>query len=94
MATYAVDIDGTLCVEDRDWWKYAEAKPIKRNIAKINRLYREGHTIVLYTSRYEDDREVTAKWMKKHGVNYHRIEFGKFRADFYIDSVAKRPEEL
>lgn len=94
MATYAVDIDGTLCIEDRDWWKYADAKPIRENIAKINKLYMDHHTIVLYTARYEDDRKVTVEWLKLNGVKYHRIEFGKFRADFYVDTVAIRPEEL
>lgn len=94
MKTYAVDIDGTLCVEQKEYWKYAEAIPIKPYIKRINKLYDEGNTVVLYTSRYPEDEEVTKTWLKENGVKYHRIIFGKFRADIYVDSNAKIPEAL
>ena len=92
--TYAVDIDGTLCVEKDEWWQYANAKPIRENIAKINELWEDGNTIVLYTARFKEDVDVTRTWLKANGVKYHRIVTEKFRADVYIDSAAKRPEEL
>jgi len=98
MTIYAVDIDGTLCKEDNEWWKYAEATPIFENIEKINKLHGEigdqTNLIILYTARFEEDRQVTQQWLNKWGVKYHRLVMGKFRADFYIDSNAKRPEEL
>ena len=94
---YAVDIDGTLTVDDtnpENWFRYADMKPLRENIAKINMLYMEGHQVILYTARYEEDRKVTNDWLKINGVKYHRLIMGKFRADFYVDSNEKRPEEL
>ena len=45
-----VDIDETICfyVGERD---YILAKPNHQNIAKINKLYEEGHQITYWTSR-------------------------------------------
>ena len=98
---YAVDIDGTLSEEDENpenWFRYADCVPIQETIDKINELHGEigdtTHTIVLYTARFEEDRMVTQQWLSKHGVKYHRLIMGKFRADIYVDSNAKRPEEL
>ena len=94
MTTYAVDIDGTLCEENNEWWKYRFAVPIFENIEAINKLYQNGEKIVLYTARFEEDREVTTQWLKTHGVKYHRIIFDKFRADVYVDSAMVKPEDL
>ena len=94
MFTYAVDIDGTLCIEQEDYWKYDQAEPIRENIAKINNLYDKGHTIVLHTARFREDENITRGWLARHGVKFHTIQFEKFRADFYVDSAAMRPEEL
>ena len=94
---YAVDIDGTLTEDDtnpENWFRYADMKPIRENIAKINDLYMKGEKIILYTSRYEEDREVTVSWLKINGVKYHRLIMDKFRADIYVDSASQRPEEL
>lgn len=92
--TYAVDIDGTLCVERSEWWLYAQAKPIPESIKKINRLKQQGHTIILYTSRFEEDRAVTTRWLKKHGVQYDKIVFNKLRADHYVDNNSLRMGDL
>jgi uncharacterized HAD superfamily protein len=95
MTIYAVDIDGTLCVERKEFWNYDNATPIPETIEKINALYdNKNNTIVIYTARFHDDKEVTRKWLKKHGVKYHRLLTGKFRADFYVDSNAVTPEAL
>jgi len=94
MKIYAVDIDGTLCEEQNEWWKYSSATPVKENIEKVNRLYEEGNTIVIFTARFSEDREVTTHWLKKNGVKFHKMVMDKFRADVYIDSAMKKPEEL
>lgn len=83
----AVDMDGVLC-EAVPWWNYANAKPIKENIEKVNRLYDMGYGIWVYTSRFECDREVTERWLKEHGVKYHRLVMGKSWATHYIDDRA------
>ena len=45
---YVIDIDGTICKEEG---KVVGRKPYLDRIAKINKLYDEGHTIVFYTAR-------------------------------------------
>ena len=51
-----VDIDETICNREASSdfgvvHDYTKAKPIKENIAKINKLYDEGNTIVYWTAR-------------------------------------------
>jgi len=98
MTIYAVDIDGTLCEEQNKWWEYENATPILKNIEIINKLYGElgdqTNTIILYTSRFEQDRQITQQWLYKHGVKYHRLVMDKFRADIYVDSAMMKPEDL
>jgi len=97
MTIYAVDIDGTLCENafNGNWFQYDTLKPKPDVIAKINDLYGKGNDLViLYTARFEEDRAVTESWLKIHGVKYNHLRMGKLRADVYIDSAAKRPEEL
>lgn len=89
-----VDLDGTLCIERNEWWEYSKAEPIPEAIRKINQLYIMGHTIVVYTARFPEDEEVTKQWLKIHSVKYHRIVFGKFRAEMYIDNNSLRMEEV
>ncbi len=91
---YAVDLDGTLCTEGKEWWRYACAKPLPGSVKKINRLKRLGHTVIFYTARFEEDRNVTEAWLQKYRVQYDAIVFGKLRADFYVDNNSLRMEDL
>ena len=83
-----VDIDETICMspDDRD---YAKAKPIKKNIDKINKLYDDGNVITYWTARGTgsgiDWRNVTEKQFDKWGVKYHDLKFGKPIYDLFID---------
>ena len=75
-----MDIDETICLspEDRD---YSKAKPIKKNIKKINKMYYNGNTIIYWTARGTgsgiDWRKVTEEQFKEWGVLYHDLKFGK-----------------
>ena len=90
----AVDIDGTLCEEGpSNFLNYAGLKPIKENIQKLNKLH-EKNMIFLYTARFEEDREATEKWLKKHGVKYFKLIMEKIRAKYYIDNNALRMDEI
>lgn len=91
---YTVDIDGTLCIESPQWWHYAKATPITEAIKKVNSLFGLGHTIILFTARYEKDRIVTKIWLDKYKVRYHKLVMGKPRADIYIDNAARRMNEI
>ena len=39
----------------------------------INNWFEEGHIITFFTSRLEEHREVTEKWLDAHGFKYHAI---------------------
>ena len=93
--TYVFDIDGTLCsLTNND---YNMASPFKNRIKKVNKLYAEGHTIVLYTARgmgrFDGNRWkchnefffFTEKQLKGWGVRYHKLIMGKPSGDYYID---------
>ena len=89
----AVDLDGTLC-EKVHWTKHSSALPLIENIRKVNQLYENGNTIVIYTGRFPDDEEITRDWLAKFEVRYHRLVMGKLIADLYIDNDSRRLDEL
>lgn len=86
--TYVFDIDGVIAGLTSDL-QYDTAGPIVDNISVLNALYDLGHRIVLFTARGSetgiDWSEVTERQMKKWGVKYHELRFGKPAADYYID---------
>ena len=78
LVIYCIDIDGTICsisVED-----YSLAEPYEDRIEEINKLYKRNK-IIFHTARGslmgQDHSELTIKQLKKWGVNYHEIVFGK-----------------
>ena len=83
-----VDIDGVLA-EAMPALDYALARPIKDNVARVNALHDSGCYIVLFTARGsgtgKDWSAVTAEQMKRWGVRYHELRFGKPPADYYVD---------
>lgn len=86
----AVDIDGILTVETEGWGDsvYRARTPRLDNIQKINRLYQEGHLIILHSARHLEDEPVTVRWLREHKVKYHRLILGKLHYDIAIDDRA------
>ena len=87
---YCFDIDGTLCTNtDGD---YEKAQPFYDVIEQVNRIYDEGHRIILYTARGSttgiDWRQLTLDQLREWGVRYHELYMGKPTADIYIDDKA------
>ncbi|MGE4158107.1 MAG: hypothetical protein AB7F75_03295 [Planctomycetota bacterium] len=86
--TFVVDVDGLLAelVPGND---YSKSRPLKENVAKLQKLYDAGHKIVLFTARGSgsgrDWSEATRKQMKEWGIPHHDLRFGKPAADWYID---------
>jgi len=74
-----VDVDGVLC--NNTLGKYTKAEPIFENIAKINKLYDEGHIIIIWTARGGTTGinwfAVTLQQLKDWGVKYHELRMGK-----------------
>ena len=79
MKVYYVDIDNTICT-DADG-KYNKAKPFPERIKKINKLYDEGHWIVIWTSRGritgKDFIGLTKRQLERWKVKYHILSFDK-----------------
>ena len=86
MTIYAVDLDGVLCVEDKDYslTGFINKKPIKENIQAVNKLYRQGHTINVYTARTHGYRPVTEAWLKMHWVKFSNLIMDKPIFDVYV----------
>ena len=101
--TYVIDLDDTICfTENRD---FENSKPYTEVINKINELYDKGIKIVIYTARGAKScntleerekkyREITEKWLKKNGVKYTELVFGKMNADYYVDDKNMSIEEF
>tara|TARA_Y100000593_G_scaffold14534_1_gene27625 strand:+ start:321 stop:632 length:312 start_codon:yes stop_codon:yes gene_type:complete len=99
-----VDIDETICTlgeysgtkATRD---YNYAKPRYEQIAKINKLYDEGHEIVYWTARGGTTginwRELTKSQLKEWGCKYTELKKEKKpHYNLFICDKSKRIEEL
>lgn len=88
--TYCFDIDGTLCTNTEGL--YEAALPLPDMIEHVNRLYDDGHTILLHTARGSstgiDWRGLTERQMSEWNVRYHVLFMGKPTADIYVDDKA------
>jgi len=82
----AYDLDGTLSLELEDWNLYKHAPAIDSAIAELNTLKEQGHTIIIHTARFEEDRKVTVAWLRENKVKYDILVLGKPRADLYVDN--------
>ena len=94
--TIAIDLDGTVadCTDvdfdkvDKDPEELMKAKPIEGALEAVRKLHEQGNTIVFYSSRDYGSKEVTEKWLKKHGFPFHHVELEKLVAHIYIDDRA------
>lgn len=82
--------------------------PCKDNaIETINRLYDDGHTIVISTARSTDwhtnPEEVTLKWLKENNIKYHKAYIGRsdkeaickeIGADIFVDDDIKTTQRV
>jgi hypothetical protein len=82
---YLIDIDGTITedVPNEEPERMATCEPFPDALATLNKWYDEGHIITFFTSRIEEHRPVTEKWLNEHGFKYHAILFGKPRGGNY-----------
>lgn len=90
--TYCFDLDGTLCTQTSHG-KYADALPYQGAIDAVNKLYEDGHTIIVDTARGSTSKidwsEVTKDQLKKWSLRYHFLRVGqKLHADVFVDDKA------
>lgn len=94
--TYVIDLDHTLCDTKRKKdgnWDYLGAKPYLERIAKVNKLYEEGHIIIIETARgsvsKRDWYDSTFNQLQSWGLKFNKLRTGtKFAADYYVDDKA------
>lgn len=94
--TICFDIDNVLC-KTGSKNDYAKSTPIKKNIKVVNKAYKKGFNIILYTARYmgrykgnlskvkKKIMPLTLKQLNKWNVKYHKIYFGKPSFDLFVD---------
>ena len=82
---YLIDIDGTICddIPNEEPVRMATAEHYPDALETINKWYNQGHIITYFTSRTEDHREVTEKWLAKFGFKYQGLLMGKPRGGNY-----------
>ena len=82
---YLIDIDGTITedIPNEEPLRMATSQPYNDALLTCNKWFEDGHMIGFFTSRLEEHREVTEKWLKNHGFKYHTLLMGKPRGGNY-----------
>ena len=95
---YCFDLDGVICKTEKN--HYTKSKPIKSSIKTINKLYHEGHYILIYTSRFMGRSKENVKLTNKKGykltldqlqkwdLKFHKLLMGKPSYDIIVDDKA------
>jgi len=92
---YCFDLDGTICdtpLRESDKKPgYLESTPFPFMVEQVNKLYDDGHKIIIMTARGRgsgiDWTGLTTEQLTRWGVKYHELEpmFHKPTADLFID---------
>jgi len=82
---YLIDIDGTICddIPNEEPERMETAALYPEALVTLNKWFDEGHIITFFTSRTEDHRNVTEKWLVENGFRYHGLLMGKPRGGNY-----------
>lgn len=82
---FMIDIDGTICddVPNEEPERMLTVLPYPDALEVINKWYDEGHIITMFSSRTEEHRDITEKWLALHGFKYHFILLSKPRGGNY-----------
>lgn len=91
--TFCFDIDGVL-TNETEGHNYGQRTPNYPVIKKLKELYHNGNKIILQSARYHEDLAVTQSWLDAYGIPYHELHLGKPKADFYIDDLMLKVEEI
>ena len=92
---FVIDIDDTIS-EWNDNRDYLNFVPKPDTINKINKLYDQGHYIILFTARgmlsmaseFKINKWIKPpleQWLINNNVKHHELIMGKPAGDYYID---------
>ncbi len=96
------DLDGVICQLRGPGQSYAELLPVPGAVEKLRELKAAGHYVIIATARHMKTCEgnvgrvlakqgaVTLDWLRRHGIEYDEIHFGKPHAQVYVDDNALR----
>lgn len=87
--TIAIDIDGTICTEERTFERPL-AKPLEGAVEALTLLKSNNNTLILWTARGWEQYKVTTKWLNDNGFEYDQLIMGKPILDFFIDDRARQ----
>ncbi len=97
-----IDLDGVICKLRGPGQSYAELEPVPGAVEKLKQLKAAGHYLIIATARHMKTCEgnvgrvvakqgaVTLDWLRRHGIEYDEIHFGKPHAQIYLDDNAMR----
>lgn len=82
---YLIDIDGTITddIPNEQPERMKTCLPFPEAVTIITKWYLEGHVITFFTSRTEDCREITQRWLEDHNIPYHYLLMNKPRGGNY-----------
>ena len=95
MKNFCFDIDGVICKTVKN--DYKTSKPNKKVVEVVNKLYHQGHYIIIFTARYMGRNKENILLAKKQGykftynqltnwgLKFHKLIFGKPSFDIVID---------
>jgi hypothetical protein len=82
---FLIDIDGTITddIPNEEPERMGTCQPYPDALEIINKWYEEGHIITFFTSRTEEHRKITERWLKEYKFKYHGLLMGKPRGGNY-----------
>jgi hypothetical protein len=88
MKIICFDLDGTLCTNTNG--DYEKAQPLQERINIVNKLFEDGHKIIIDTARGsitgKDWTELTKNQLDNWGIKYNTLQVGvKLHADVFVD---------
>ncbi|MDB3920192.1 phosphoheptose isomerase [Candidatus Pelagibacter sp.] len=95
---FCFDLDNVICTTNKS--EYQNSKPNKKAINVINKLYKEGYCIKIFTARYmgrnndniikarKQGKKLTKMQLKKWKVKFTKLIMGKPSYDIFVDDKA------
>lgn len=85
----AIDIDGTICSEERTFER-SLATPLEGAVEAVKMLKENDNTIIFWTARGWEQYKITKHWLDEHGFVYDQLIMGKPQVTYFIDDRARQ----